>query len=86
MEPGLALTEQADGWYLALALAPAQPCQLITTATLGKAKLSDQPYENADGTPLKIDYDYFGQPRSATNPTPGPFEKVGSGAVKLKVW
>ncbi len=86
LEPGLALTEQADGWHLALALAPAQPCQLITTAALGKAKLSDQLYENTDGSPLKIDYDYFGQPRDTTNPTPGPFEKPGSGTLKLKVW
>jgi len=86
LEAGLALTEQADGWYLALACPAAQPCQLITTAALGKAKLSDQPYENADGSPLKIDYDYFGKPRNAASPTPGPFEKPGSGALNLKVW
>ena len=86
LEAGLALTEQADGWHLALAPVPALPGKLITSAVLGKAKLSNQPYENADGSPLKIDYDYFGQPRDATSPTPGPFEKPGSGALKFKVW
>ena len=42
-------------------------------------------YENPDGSPLKIDTDYFGKPRDATHPTAGPFEKPGTGAVVLKV-
>ena len=89
-DPSIALTEQTDGWHLVIALdnalAAALPCQLITTAVLGKAKLSDQPYENADGSPLKIDSDYFGKPRNVTQPTPGPFENLGEGDLKLKIW
>jgi hypothetical protein len=59
---------------------------LVTTARLGQARISRLPYEQPDGTPLKVDTDYFGQPRNAARPMPGPFEKVGHGELKLKVW
>jgi hypothetical protein len=58
----------------------------VTTALLGKAKIPALAYENADGSPLRIDTDYFGKKRSKTNPTPGPFEKPGNGPLLLKVW
>ena len=57
----------------------------MTTELLGKAKTPDMPYENPDGSPLKIDTDYFGKQRNETNPTPGPFENPGTGALTLKV-
>jgi len=53
---------------------------------LGKAKIPGLAYENPDGTPLKVDSDYFGKPRSTANPTPGPFEEPGQGDLRLKVW
>jgi hypothetical protein len=59
---------------------------LVTTELLGKAKVSGLPYENPDGSPLKIDTDYFGKPRSPAHPTPGPFENPGAGPLSLKVW
>ena len=37
---------------------------LITTEALGKAKVAGLPYENADGSPLKLDVDFFGKKRS----------------------
>jgi alpha-N-arabinofuranosidase len=43
-------------------------------------------YENPDGTPLKIDTDYFGKKRNEASPSAGPFEKPGEGRLKLKVW
>jgi len=58
----------------------------VTTELLGQAKIPGLPYENADGSPLKIDSDYFGKPRNAANPTPGPFENPGQGMLELKVW
>ena len=60
--------------------------RLVTTELLGKAKISGVCYENANGSPLKVDTDYFGRRRSKTRPTPGPFENPGEGALKLKVW
>ena len=60
--------------------------QLVTTDLLGKAKIPGTAYENPDGSPLKVDTDYFGRQRSPTSPTPGPFEHPGEGELKLKVW
>jgi alpha-N-arabinofuranosidase len=81
------LTKKADGWYLSLAEDPAwkdavkRP--LVTTKLLGLAKVPNLPYENADGTPLAIDTDYFGKKRDASNPFPGPFETPVNGEVKV---
>ena len=60
--------------------------KLVTSKLLGKAKIPGLPYENPDGSPLKVDTDYFGKPRSETSPTPGPFENPGAGPLELKVW
>ncbi|MEI6655443.1 MAG: right-handed parallel beta-helix repeat-containing protein, partial [Verrucomicrobiota bacterium] len=56
----------------------------VTTELLGKARVAGAGYENPDGSPLKIDTDYSGKPRSAAKPMPGPFEDPGSGT--LTVW
>ncbi len=58
---------------------------LVTTALLGKAKIPGLPYENADGSPVRIGGDYFGKRRNEQNPTAGPFESLGAGASTLKV-
>ena len=59
---------------------------LVTTELLGKARIPGLPYENPDGSPLKIDTDYFGKKRSESNPTAGPFESPGTGPLTLRVW
>jgi hypothetical protein len=51
----------------------------VTTKLLGTAKVPGVGYENADGSPLKISTDYLGKQRSKSQPTPGPFERPGSG-------
>ncbi len=63
-----------------------QKCNLITTALLGKAKMPNEPFENPDATPLKIDTDYFGNKRALVNPAAGPFEVLKAGKQKIKVW
>jgi alpha-N-arabinofuranosidase len=60
--------------------------QLVTTELLGQAAIPQVRFEQPDGNPLRIDTDYFGQQRDATNPTPGPFEQLGIGRCALKVW
>jgi alpha-L-arabinofuranosidase len=86
----VALTQKADGWYLTLAEDKAwrdeAKRQLVTTALLGKAKVSGCAYDNHDGSPVKIDTDYFGRPRNEKNPFPGPFEDVSGGKQEIKVW
>jgi alpha-N-arabinofuranosidase len=64
---------------------PPAKSTLVTTELLGKAKIPGLPYENPDGSPLKVDTDYFGKPRNPASPTPGPFENPGPGMLKLKV-
>jgi alpha-N-arabinofuranosidase len=58
---------------------------LVTTSLLGKTETSRQGFENADGTPLSIDRDYFGRPRNPSAPFPGPFEASGR-LKKIKIW
>ena len=59
--------------------------RLVTTKMLGKAKTTEQAYEDPDGSPVQIDTDFFGKPRNVDNPFPGPFELANS-AEKLQVW
>ncbi|MGB2862781.1 MAG: hypothetical protein WBC05_05590, partial [Sedimentisphaerales bacterium] len=59
---------------------------LVTTSLLGRAKMPNAAYENPDGTPLKIDTDYFGKKRNEANPSAGPFKSPGEGKLTLKVW
>jgi alpha-N-arabinofuranosidase len=89
LDPALGLVEEPDGFFLTVATDKAfgdRPRRQVTTELLGKAAIPGLPYEQADGSPVRIDVDYFGAKRSATNPTPGPFEAPGAGPVKLKVW
>ncbi|MGC9353511.1 MAG: right-handed parallel beta-helix repeat-containing protein [Mariniphaga sp.] len=58
----------------------------VTAEILGKAVVPDLPYENADGTPVKIESDYFGIKRKSRNPTPGPFEKLKRQENEIRVW
>lgn len=89
-DPGLKLIEKADGLYLELALDKSwndkQQRKLVTTEFLGKATIPNLPYENPDGTPIRIDTDYFGNRRDPNNPSPGPFELSQDGKRNLKVW
>ncbi len=88
-DPGIKLVEKDGAVYLNLTLPPAKAGQrnkLVTTELLGKAKIPDLPYKNFDGTPLKVDTDYFAKKRSEQNPSAGPFEKPGTGKLSLKVW
>lgn len=60
--------------------------QIITTKVLGKAIVPNLPFENRDGTPVKIDSDYFGTKRKSGKPAPGPFEKLQKAENRIKVW
>ena len=84
------VVERADGFYLELSPDPAWKAgrrrNVVTTGLLGNASVSGLPFENADGTPLRIDTDYFGRPRDAQDPVPGPFETLGLAEGSVKVW
>jgi len=84
------LVTEKDGIYLEIALEKSwlteQRRSLVTTALLGKAIVPDLPFENTDGSPVKIDTDYLGKKRNGLNPSPGPFEILSSGRQRIKVW
>jgi hypothetical protein len=87
--PQIKIVEEVDGVFLRITLDDsfrALDNPLVTTSLLGRAEISNAAYENPDGTPLKIDTDYFGKKRDETNPSAGPFEKPGEGKLALKVW
>jgi hypothetical protein len=56
--------------------------RMVTTKSLGLARIPNLPYKDADGSRLKVDTDFFGQRRDST-PTPGPFENPGSRPIRL---
>ena len=89
-DPGVKLVQNPDGWYLEFAGEKAwkseQPRKLVTTDLLGKAMVPDALFENTDGSPLRINTDYFGIKRDKRNPFPGPFEDVQDGKQTVKVW
>jgi hypothetical protein len=55
--------------------------RMIHTDILGKAFEPEQPFENADGTPIRFDADFFGNHRGV-QVVPGPFA-AGSASIKL---
>jgi alpha-N-arabinofuranosidase len=63
-----------------------QKRELVTTQSLGKAIIPALPFENADGSDIKVDTDYFGKKRNVSNPSPGPFEIIKSGKQKIQLW
>jgi alpha-N-arabinofuranosidase len=96
-DPALKLVEGPDGFYLELVFdkdwveregregREERTHKLVTTERLGKAAIPNLPYEQADGSPIRINTDYFGKRRNESNPTPGPFENPGTGPIRLKV-
>jgi alpha-L-arabinofuranosidase len=90
LDPALELVETAHAFNLELTLDPAwtagRTAKLVTTERLGKASVPNLPYEQPDGTPIRVNTDYFGHTRNETSPAPGPFETPGAGRTVLKVW
>jgi alpha-N-arabinofuranosidase len=88
-DPGLRLIPQEDGLYLEIKLertwTDTETRKLVTSALLGRASIPNLPYEEADGSSVSIDFDYFGKARNKLDPTPGPFEYPDQGDLMLKV-
>ena len=89
VDPALRLVESADGFVLDAALgdiAGGRSRKLVTTELLGRAAIPNLPYERPDGEPIRVDTDYFGRRRNESSPMPGPFQDVGTGSLRVKVW
>jgi hypothetical protein len=82
------IEERTDGVYLLFEVPSVlnKPAtRPVTSALLGKARVSELGYENADGSPLTLTHDMLGKTRSPSNPSPGPFESLGPGRQALKL-
>ncbi len=88
--PNIKLEEKPEGWWLEMAVDPAwmskQKRAVVVTESLGRAKVPDAPFENPDGTPYRLDTDYFGKKRKTENPSPGPFLFPDEKEISIKVW
>ncbi len=87
------LLEKGDGLYLRLvchALPFPASCELVTTDLLGNATVPGVPFENPDGSVLRLVEDYLGVPRDAQaterRTTPGPFAAYSPAPVPVKIW
>jgi alpha-N-arabinofuranosidase len=60
--------------------------RLATTALLGTTRVSQLGFENPDGSPLRVDTDYFGEARNGKHPTAGPFENLKASPQTIEVW
>ena len=79
------ITEEADGVYLTITLAEGfdkMATETVTTEKLGMPRLTEEPYENPDGTPICVDFDLFGNARGE-HPTAGPIEGLTAGTQKI---
>jgi alpha-N-arabinofuranosidase len=89
LDPEVRLLEEGGWPIFHLNLGPElkrDSTTLVTAALLGKAKIPGLPYENADGSRLKVNTDYYGNKRSKSKPTAGPFENPGIGPLVHTVW
>jgi alpha-N-arabinofuranosidase len=88
-DPEIERVERKDGVYLHITLdqtwAQGQSRQLVTTERLSTTKVPNLPYTQRDGSAYRIDTDYLGQARNASNPFPGPFERPQGRRQVLKV-
>jgi alpha-L-arabinofuranosidase len=85
----LRIEQMAHDWILTFAGASAwreaAKTRMVTTESLGHALVPGQPFANQDGSPYRLDRDYFGKKRNETNPFPGPFEIESNGRQRWKV-
>jgi hypothetical protein len=58
----------------------------VTSERLGESRVSGLGYRDTDGSPLRIETDYFGTGRDPTNPGAGPFARLVPDTQEIKVW
>lgn len=81
--------EEKDGTWILTMTVPetlaAAVCEPVTTDRLGTPCLTEERYENPDGTDVDFTVDYFGNPRKGSV-LPGPFGELKAGVQKLVIW
>ena len=85
---GVQIIEEEDGLYLEITLDErfeTLATDTITTEYLGVPRITEEVYENPDGTPICIDTDLLGKARGE-RPTAGPIEGLCAGKQRIKIW
>ena len=70
----LTLPEEAASWQ----------CVPVTTERLGSPRITEEAFENPDGTPVDFTCDLLGVQRSEV--IPGPLAKLETGKQRIVVW
>ncbi len=80
--------EENGKWILTLSVpAPVTDasCRAVTTARLGAPRITEEPYENPDGTPIDFTRDFLENHR-ADRVIPGPFATLSKGENRIVIW
>ena len=81
------LLEEEDGVYLEITLDDAFDginTATVTTEMLGMPRITEELFENPDGSPVTVDTDLLGNKRGAC-PKAGPIEALRAGKQKIKL-
>ena len=60
-------------------------CEAVTTERLGSPRITEEAYENPDGTVIDFTRDFFGESWNSTV-IPGPFANLKAGKQKIIIW
>ena len=84
-DPELRALAHGTGFRLRLTLPAPTPSSRdqVTTARLGRAVVPDLPFVQRDGTPYRLDRDFFGRPRVERDFAAGPFAEASEGPQTL---
>lgn len=87
LDPDVAVLKREDGVYLRITL-PEEffgiRTRVIGTDILGCTRLTEEYYENPDGSKLALDHDLLGSPRGEA-PLAGPLEGLKAGVNEVKL-
>ena len=82
------LEQEGNKWILTLNVPQSVAdagCVPVTTQRLGMPRITEQPYEAPDGSPIDFTVDLLGR-RRGDRVIPGPFADLRPGVQKITVW
>jgi len=88
-KPSLEIEEKGGNVYLKMELDNSifeLNTTMVTTEKLGTTIVSEEIFENPDGSSYTLHEDFQGNERDVQKPIPGPFEKITKGKGVYKVW
>ena len=82
------IEEESGEWILTINVPAAvadAACRAVTTARLGTPRITEEAFENPDGTPVDFTLDLLGNVREG-NVIPGPIARLKEGVQRIVVW